>query len=76
VAAPPGTTTEAFGWVVTAATLGISAGQFTAGLLVDSAGPPAAFLAGGGAGLLLAMTLWARRSSLVGAGRTERASAV
>lgn len=63
--APAGTATEAFGWVVTAATLGLSAGQSGAGLAVQAAGPHAAFLVGGAAGLVVAGLLWLRRSSLV-----------
>ena len=34
MAAPAGTATEAFGWVVTAATLGLSSGQSAAGVVV------------------------------------------
>ena len=41
--APTGTATEAFGWVVTAATLGLSSGQSTAGMVVEAFGPHAAF---------------------------------
>jgi hypothetical protein len=63
--APVGTATEAFGWVVTAATLGLSVGQSSAGLVVQAAGPHAAFLVGGGAGLVVAVLLWVRRASLV-----------
>jgi MFS family permease len=62
--APAGTATEAFGWVVTAATLGISAGQSSAGLVVDLAGPPYAFLLGGAAGLVVTAILWVRRGTL------------
>ena len=64
-AAPAGTATEAFGWVITAATLGLAIGQSVAGIVVEAAGPPAAFLAGGLAGVLLAGVLWARRRTLV-----------
>jgi predicted MFS family arabinose efflux permease len=64
-AAPAGTATEAFGWVITAATLGLAIGQSVAGVVVDAAGPPAAFLAGGFAGMLLAGVLWARRRTLL-----------
>jgi predicted MFS family arabinose efflux permease len=64
-AAPVGTATEAFGWVVTAATLGLAAGQSVAGLVVEAAGPASAFLAGGVAGAVLAGVLWARRRTLV-----------
>lgn len=63
-AAPAGTATEAFGWVVTAVTLGLSAGQSAAGIVVEAAGPPVAFLVGGGAGLVVAAVLWWRRSTL------------
>jgi MFS family permease len=61
--APAGTATEAFGWVVTAATLGLSAGQSVAGVVVDGTGPAGAFLAGGAAGLVLAAVVWLRRGS-------------
>jgi hypothetical protein len=64
IAAPPGAATEAFGWVVTAATLGIAAGQSAAGVVVELAGPPMAFLVGGAAGVGLALVLWVRRASL------------
>ncbi|HET6260283.1 MAG TPA: MFS transporter, partial [Pseudonocardia sp.] len=62
--APAGTATEAFGWVVTAATLGLAAGQSMAGIVVEAAGPPAAFLASGSAGVVLAVVLWLRRGTL------------
>jgi MFS family permease len=65
LAAPPGTATEAFGWVVTAATLGIAAGQSSAGIVVEAFGPPASFLSGAGAGVVLAVVLWLRRATLV-----------
>jgi predicted MFS family arabinose efflux permease len=63
-AAPTGTATEAFGWVITAATLGLAAGQSMAGIVVETAGPPAAFLASGSAGVVLAVVLWLRRGTL------------
>jgi MFS family permease len=62
--APHGTATEAFGWVVTAATLGIAVGQSAAGIVVELAGPPMAFLVGGAAGVGLAFVLWVRRATL------------
>lgn len=62
--APGGTATEAFGWVVTAATLGIAAGQSSAGVVVELAGPASAFLVGGVAGAVVAGVLWARRGTL------------
>ena len=64
VATPAGTATEAFGWVITAITLGVAAGQSVTGWLVERSGPSAAFLAGGLAGVLLAVVLWARRHTL------------
>jgi MFS family permease len=64
LAAPASTATEAFGWVITAATLGIAVGQSVAGVVVEEAGPPAAFLAGGVAGGVLALVLWLRRGTL------------
>jgi MFS family permease len=67
IATPAGTATEAFGWVITAITLGVAAGQSLTGWLVEQSGPSAAFLAGGLAGVLLAVVLWARRNTLVAA---------
>ncbi len=65
VVAPEGTATEAFGWVVTAITLGVAAGQSVAGWSVETAGAPAAFLASGLGGVALAAVLWLRRGTLV-----------
>jgi MFS family permease len=65
LAAPPGAAAEAFGWVITAATLCIATGQSSAGIVVETFGPHAAFVSGGAAGLLLAMVLWLRRATLV-----------
>jgi hypothetical protein len=62
--APAGTSTEAFGWVITAATLGLSTGQSAAGVVVEAFGPHAAFLVGGAAGVAVAGLLWLRRASL------------
>ena len=62
--APKGTATEAFGWVVTAATLGLSSGQSTSGIVVEAFGPHAAFAVGGVAGVVVAGVLWLRRASL------------
>jgi MFS family permease len=64
LATPPGTATEAFGWVVTAITLGVAAGQSVAGWAVQSAGTPVAFLASGLAGVAVAAVLWLRRHTL------------
>jgi MFS family permease len=65
IAAPPGAAAEAFGWIVTAATLGIATGQSSAGIVVETFGPHAAFVSGGAAGVVLAMVLWLRRATLV-----------
>jgi MFS family permease len=65
-----GTATEAFGWVVTAATLGLAAGQSAAGVVVELAGPPVAFLVGGASGIGLALVLWVRRDTLASAADT------
>jgi Major Facilitator Superfamily len=62
--APAGTATEAFGWVVTAATLGLSSGQSAAGVVVQAYGPHAAFLVGAALGAIVALALWLRRASL------------
>jgi MFS family permease len=75
VTAPGGTATEAFGWVITATTFGIAAGQSSAGIVVEAFGPPAAFLAGGLAGVALAGVLWARRATLVVRPAAEQAAA-
>lgn len=63
--APRGTVTEAFGWVITSVTLGLSVGQSLAGQLAEHVGVWAAFLAASGAGLLVALLLWARRHTVV-----------
>jgi MFS family permease len=71
VTAPPGTGTEAFGWVITSATLGIAIGQSSAGVVVEEFGPAAAFLTGGAAGLVVAAVMWLRRATLL-AGPVEQ----
>ena len=48
--APKGTATEAFGWVITAVTVGLAIGQSISGYLVEHVGTPVAFLAAGGRG--------------------------
>ena len=63
--APRGTTTEAFGWIVTAVTLGLAGGHSTSGYLVEHVGIPAAFLASSASGLVVTAVLWARRETLV-----------
>ncbi|GAA4863102.1 MFS transporter [Saccharopolyspora cebuensis] len=67
IAAPAGTATEAFGWVVTSVTLGAAIGQSLSGQLVERSGPPLAFLVAAGIGALLAAVLWLRRRTLLSA---------
>ncbi|MBB4687711.1 MFS transporter [Amycolatopsis jiangsuensis] len=64
VVAPGGTAAEAFGWVLTAVTLGLSAGQSVSGYLVEHSGPGAAFLAAGVAGVALAAIVWLLRGTV------------
>jgi MFS family permease len=64
LAAPEGTATEAFGWVVTAVTLGLAAGQSASGYLVEHVGVWSAFLASSVAGVLLAAVVWLRRHTI------------
>ena len=66
-AAPSGTATEAFGWVVTSVTVGSAFGQSLSGQLVETrSGPPLAFLVASGVGVVLAALLWLRRGTLRG----------
>ena len=62
--APRGTATEAFGWVITAVTLGLAAGQSASGQLVEHLGTGAAFLAAAVAGLALAALVWTLRHTV------------
>lgn len=64
VVAPRGTSAEAFGWLITAITLGLALGQSASGLIVESAGPDSAFVTAAVSGLVVAAAVWARRSSL------------
>jgi MFS family permease len=63
--APAGTTTEAFGWVITSVTLGLAAGQSISGYLVEHVGVWSSFLAASAAGLLIASLVWLRRHTVV-----------
>ncbi|WP_085914606.1 MULTISPECIES: MFS transporter [Pseudonocardia] len=73
--APADSATEAFNWVVTAAVLGVSAGQAISGVMIDRFGP-AGYAAGGVLGMLLAVVLWTRRETMAGtAERTPARSA-
>jgi MFS family permease len=64
--APAGTATEAFGWIVTAVTLGLAGGQSISGQLTAAHGPRPAFLLAAGAGLVLAGLLWLLRGTIGG----------
>jgi predicted MFS family arabinose efflux permease len=56
--------TEAFAWLTTAMSVGISAGSALAGALVESAGAGAGFAAAAAIGLVACAITSARRSSL------------
>lgn len=62
--APEGTAAEAFGWVITAVTLGLAAGQSVSGYLVEHGGPGLSFLFAGAIGVLTAGTIWALRHTV------------
>ncbi|MEU0464677.1 MFS transporter [Amycolatopsis sp. NPDC006131] len=62
--APKGTAAEAFGWVLTAVTLGLAFGQSISGYLVEHAGPSAAFLAATAAALVIAAVVYLLRGTV------------
>jgi MFS family permease len=62
--APRGTAAEAFGWVVTAVTLGLALGQSLSGQLVEHASTSWAFLAAGASGLLVGLLVFALRGTV------------
>jgi MFS family permease len=62
--APPGTITEAFGWVITAVTLGLALGQSVSGYLVDHVSVSASFLAASVLGLILAGVVFLLRGTI------------
>ena len=66
VVAEPGTQTEAFGWVVTAITVGGAMGQSVAGAVVEAWGSAGAFAVGGFAGVVVGIVLWLRRRTIEG----------
>ncbi|HWM10858.1 MAG TPA: hypothetical protein VNO82_15995 [Solirubrobacteraceae bacterium] len=66
--APAGTVTEAFAWLTTAAAIGTATGSAAAGVLVEGAGPVAAFLfAGVAGGVAVLVTLVPRPVALAAA---------
>lgn len=68
--------TEAFGWVVTAVTLGLAIGHSASGYLVEHVGVSASFLAASGSGLLIALLVWYRRGTIAVAERAPAAEPV
>lgn len=66
VVAEPGIQTEAFGWVVTAITVGGAMGQSVAGAVVEAWGSAGAFAVGGFAGVVVGIVLWLRRRTIEG----------
>jgi hypothetical protein len=62
--APAGTATEAFGWVVTAVTVGLAIGQSVSGQLVETYGTGAAFVAAALSGLAIAGLVWVFRGTV------------
>jgi predicted MFS family arabinose efflux permease len=66
-AAPAGTATEAFAWLNTAIAVGASAGAAAAGLVVDHAGPAAAFALAGAAGAVAVLATLLRSPTLAAA---------
>lgn len=63
-AAPDGRLTEAFAWTMTALMAGVTLGTPLAGMLIDAFGPAAGLAAGGAGPLLAAAAVWLRRRSL------------
>jgi len=62
--APKGTAAEAFGWVLTAVTLGLAFGQSVSGYLVEHSGPSAAFLTATAAALTIAAVVFLMRGTV------------
>jgi len=62
--APAGTITEAFGWVITAVTLGLALGQSTSGYFVEHVSVSASFLAASVVGLIFAGLVFLMRGTI------------
>jgi predicted MFS family arabinose efflux permease len=71
-AAPAGTMTEAFSWLLTAIEIGAALGAVVGGALIDRLGPAGAFALGGGAGALAALITALHASGLSVRPRTPR----
>jgi MFS family permease len=65
-AAPAGTVTEAFAWLVTAIAVGSAIGSAVAGSVVEHTGPAAAFVLAGGCGAVAVVTAIRRARTLGG----------
>jgi MFS family permease len=61
---PPSTVTEAFGWVITAVTLGLAFGQSVSGYLVEHVSVSSAFLAAAASGLVFAGLVFVFRGTI------------
>jgi MFS family permease len=61
---PPETITEAFGWVITAVTIGLAFGQSVSGYLVEHIGVPASFIAAAIVGLIFAGAVYLLRGTI------------
>ena len=62
--APAQSSGEAFGWVITAVTVGLAIGQAVSGQIVQAVGSSSAFAAAVLPGLVLAAVVWWRRGTL------------
>ncbi|RLK59907.1 MFS transporter [Actinokineospora cianjurensis] len=62
--APPNAATEAFGWIITAVTLGLALGQLVSGQLVEHVGIWSSYLVATAAGLVFAGIVYARRATV------------
>ncbi|MCE7009364.1 MFS transporter [Kibdelosporangium philippinense] len=62
--APPSTMTEAFGWVITAVTLGLAVGQSASGYLVEHVSVSSAFVAAAIAGVIFAGLVFVFRGTI------------
>jgi MFS family permease len=62
--APEGTAAEAFGWVITAVTVGLAIGQSISGQIVEHSGTGLAFLAAGLSGSTIAVLVWLLRGTV------------
>ncbi|PRX44771.1 putative MFS family arabinose efflux permease [Prauserella shujinwangii] len=62
--APEGTAAEAFGWVITAITLGLALGQSVSGYLVEHSGPELSFLVAGACAAVISGVVFLLRRTI------------